>query len=522
MLSFLAVTLTVVALTWLWYLRRKLFIPNVPYCPRGILGSIGYFSLERLYAFLEMHALKLGPIFQVDLILFPLIIVSDIQAVQHILKARPHDFRRDSAVHTVFNDMDISGIFSDEGLEWKASRNLAAPAFTASKVRTMNAVIIKHTIILKEKLSKFQEQQDKLLVKFFGTDTTGYAMNYDPSLLMEIGPIFQEFTMGLILEAIFGVSKSILTPADVDIANLIEVLTVRLTSILPWHKFYKSKSDLKCEKAIKKMFVHIDNVIQEYYNASAEYEATGKPNPFQNTIFESMILAASEESKQTRRMSKLSIEKVKRNLIHLIIAGTDTMSVQLQWITYYLAMNPDVLQKVQQEADAVFGSKSIHEVNQDDFPFCFNVIKEAMRLSPIAPLDTFQSNVEVEILGHKIPKGSSIFLLYRAASFKNNSIIDPFKFWPERWDALQDSKLLANTLLNFGGGPRICPGKNLAITDMILATAHALSSFDISLFPRLPSECGVTEVTKFTYSPQNFYPLFTVRRSRETIEQNQN
>ncbi len=507
----LLITLLVVSASYLFYLRHKRFIPGVPFAPRGIFGSIGFFTATQVVSWIEYYAFKLGPIFQVDMLNGPFVIVSDFDAIQTILKSRPNLFSRDRIIDQVFNSFDVAGIFSEEGNAWKSSRQLVAPAFTTSKVKQMNAAIIKHALLLKDNMMEMEKRQDELLALFFGNEVDGYHMNYNPSNLIEIDTILQDFSLGLILEAIFGVYKSTLTSSDISMTNIMNTFDNRFGQLVPWHLIYKTKTDLQCERDLQKLFGFIDRNISEYYDACAEFQAAAKPNPYSNTIFESMLLAADEGNGKNNRISKSTIDKFKRNLLHLIIAGTDTTAVQLKWIMYYLAVNPATLKKVQEEADNILKTKTATELTAKDLPYCHNVMREAIRLSPPVVVLTFDTLVDVEILGHKIPKRTNVFAMLRASWFKSTLIKDPFKFCPERWEGEEIKQLLANTLLAFGGGRRICPGRSLAMEDIVVAIALALAPFDISLFPRLPSEPGVLEETHFTNQAVNFYPLLKSR-----------
>jgi cytochrome P450 len=506
----LLITLLAVSASYLFYLRRKNFITGIPFAPRGIFGSIGFFTATEIVAWLEYYAFKLGPIFQVDMLSGPFVIVSDFDAIQAILKSRPNLLSRSKVIDQVFNDLDVAGVFSEEGIEWKSSRQLVAPAFTASKVRLMNAAIIKHAHLLKDKLIDMEKRQGELLELFFGNEN-GYRMNYDPSKLIQIDTILQEFSLGLILEAIFGISKSALTASDFNMVNIMDTLNNRCFELIPWHQIYKTKGDLMCERDLQRVLGFIERNISDYYEACIEFQATAKPNPYSNTIFESMLLAAEEGNEKNKRISKITIEKIKRNMFHLIIAGTDTTAVQLKWIMYYLSVNSTAQKRVQQEADTVLKTKTATDLAASDLPYCTNVMREAIRLSPAATFLGFDMLADGEILGHKIPKGTNVYAMLRASGLKSNFLKDPFKFCPERWEAEETKQLLAGTLLAFGGGPRICPGRNLAMEDIVVAIALAFAPFDISLFPRLPSEPGVLEETHFTNQAVNFYPLLNKR-----------
>ena len=65
--------------------------------------------------------------------------------------------------------------------------------------------------------------------------------------------------------------------------------------------------------------------------------------------------------------------------------------------------------------------------------------------------------------------------------------------------------------MGFGGGPRICPGRHLAMLEMSLICALVFSRFNIREFPVPPSAPPVQEVTRFTVSGENIRILLEPR-----------
>lgn len=83
-------------------------------------------------------------------------------------------------------------------------------------------------------------------------------------------------------------------------------------------------------------------------------------------------------------------------------------------------------------------------------------------------------------------------------------------FMPERWIKAQSKCPVHNTEAYnpFGGGPRYCPGANLALTEMKLVLAMLFKNFDFKLIT--PVE-DIQEIMAFTMMASPFEVKFTPR-----------
>ena len=89
----------------------------------------------------------------------------------------------------------------------------------------------------------------------------------------------------------------------------------------------------------------------------------------------------------------------------------------------------------------------------------------------------------------------------------------PTEFRPERWldgDAEQ-RRHQRRMMLAFGGGPRVCPGRSLALLECAMVLCMVLRSFDFELAdPSAP----VREVTQFTVQPSGIRIRFRPRAAK--------
>jgi cytochrome P450 len=108
---------------------------------------------------------------------------------------------------------------------------------------------------------------------------------------------------------------------------------------------------------------------------------------------------------------------------------------------------------------------------------------ETMRLKPVAPILPLQVQREVVIGDLQLQPGTVVINMMRVDSVSDAHIPQAAQFKPERWLADGDQSHMAQSAkrisMPFGAGPRICPGRYLALLEMKMAIAILLNEFDI-------------------------------------------
>ncbi|GJY97665.1 cytochrome P450 90A1-like protein [Tanacetum coccineum] len=131
------------------------------------------------------------------------------------------------------------------------------------------------------------------------------------------------------------------------------------------------------------------------------------------------------------------------------------------------------------------------------------VINETLRVSNIISGVFRRTMTDVDIKGYTIPKGLKVFTSLRAVHLDQENFKDARVFNPWRWQKCLDS----STFMPFGGGPRRCPGHELARVALSVFLHHLVTRF--SWEP--------AEEDKLVFFPttrtQKRYPIIVQRRS---------
>ena len=218
------------------------------------------------------------------------------------------------------------------------------------------------------------------------------------------------------------------------------------------------------------------------------------------TSFLEAILSAVE-----REESGFSDEEVFANAGTLLLAGEDTTANSIAWCIHYLTKYPEYFGRIRSEVDALVqpGSSVLDLDQTNSLPILDAFTNEVMRLRPVAPLMAVEANFDVDIMGYQIPKGTTVHILARKMATLNSNFVNASEFDPERWlevESLTHSPHNRRAFIPFGAGPRLCPGRNLALLEIRMVLAMICRNFDLEA---VQGDNTVTERMAFTMMPAN-------------------
>ncbi len=147
-------------------------------------------------------------------------------------------------------------------------------------------------------------------------------------------------------------------------------------------------------------------------------------------------------------------------------------------------------------------------------PLLQAVCLEVMRRRPVAPMIGLTAARDITVAGLQLPAGQPLTLLPRVANQATPAELGDAELTLPEIDP--ESRMSANAASNqfaFGGGPRLCPGRYLALTEMAHLAAMALTRFDFEL---AIARDQVQESFTFTMGPREL-PLRMRRRQSAAI-----
>ena len=164
----------------------------------------------------------------------------------------------------------------------------------------------------------------------------------------------------------------------------------------------------------------------------------------------------------------------------LIAGGTESSAVTVEWAISELLKKPEVIAKATEELDRVIGrSRWVTEKDIPQLPYVDAIVKETMRLHPVAPLLVPRlAREDATVDGYDIPAGTRVLVSVWSIG-RDPALWDaPEEFMPERFlGSKLDVKGQDYELLPFGSGRRMCPGYSLGLKVIQVSLANLLHGF---------------------------------------------
>jgi cytochrome P450 len=448
--------------------------------PKGLplLGNLLQLDLKQLHRVLERWTDEFGALYKFQLGQRPVLVVSDPELNQTILRNRPKIYARLGTIEPVFKEMGITGVFSAEGEDWKRQRRLTSHALDTSHLREFFPTLIKVTERLRnrwnraaEKRAAIDVQQD--LMRYTVDVTTNLAFGYDMNTLENEGDIIQEH-----LEKIFP------------------MINRRINAPFPYWRYFKLPTDRALDRSLAAIRETISGFVARGRERLAQNPDLAK-HP--TNLLEAMLGAVDEGD------AAFTDEEIYGNVLTMLLAGEDTTANTMAWMIHFMIEHPEVQARMQAEARGVVGSGGILRqlADAETLKYIEAVAHETMRLKPVAPVLFLESLQDVEIGGVAVPKQTAVFLLTMHGALQNDHFGRAEEFRPERWLEAAPSAGCphnARAFVPFGAGPRFCPGRQLALVEIKTVMAMLCSSFEV-LKPE--KSHPVTELFSFTMMPQN-------------------
>jgi cytochrome P450/nitrite reductase/ring-hydroxylating ferredoxin subunit len=457
--------------------------------PKGIpiLGNALQIDLSQFHLVLERWAAAHGSLFVYRMGPKPILVVADPTLNEQVLRARPETFRRASAVEPVFREMGLAGVFSAEGTAWRPQRKLAMEALSHRNLRgfypTLKAVT--------ERLCARWERKT------------------DAGATLDLPEELKRFTVDVTTTLAFGHDVNTLEREDDVIQRKLEhvfpALARRLFALLPTWRWIRMPADRRLDRALAELRTWLSaRIAESRARLTAEPERAEHPENF----LESMLAARDAEGRP------FSDETIFGNAMTMLLAGEDTTAYTLAWAVHHVCESPDVAERLHAEADAVLGdaaaAPAIETANR--LVYAGAVANEAMRLRPVAPLLIMTANRDVTIGDVAVPEGTWVCLLTRPPATDAEHFADPKAFRPSRWleERATGDAHEPGANVPFGSGPRICPGRTLALLEMKMVLGMLFARFDVE---RVGSADDVSEMFAFTMMPRGVRVRLRRRRS---------
>ncbi|KAJ5658226.1 uncharacterized protein N7484_001875 [Penicillium longicatenatum] len=357
-------------------------------------------------------------------------------------------------------------IFTTNGPEWKRARSLFNSAFSASTIMQQTAHIVEETEvyvgILREHARKGDTfSLDRLTCDYMMDIIGSVAINDRFESLRKRNPLAD--ALRVLIN--WHVQDEEMNPF------------VRWNPIRYLVEWYNGRI----------MARYIDKALDKRFDMWRHNKPSSRPKSIMDLVIADYMRTRPMEEKLDSEFKEWATRQVRT----FLFAGHDSTAATIVYSMYILSKNQDILAKVREEHNAVFGediSTTAEQLKQSPelinrIPFTTAVIKEVLRLYPPASaLREGQPGVELQDKnGTKYPtEGFLLWILHGSIQRNPNYWPEPHTFIPDRWLVDMDHPLHPpkHAMRAFELGPRDCIGQPLAMLDIKITLVLTLREFD--------------------------------------------
>ncbi|XP_071819539.1 cytochrome P450 3A24-like [Apostichopus japonicus] len=445
---------------------------------------------------------KYGKAFGVTFLSSKWLVVRDLELIQQILISQFSSFPNHGPDNPFCQDnMMKSSVVVLSDMKWKEARNAMTPAFSGSKLKQMTPIMTDCCDNLLAKIEELQIQSDFIQCK----------------------ELFGAFTIDVVAATFFGLQlNSQQNPKDPFVQYAREALAVNVFSFryiagsaFPLvGRFFDVIDYGLFPRHIKKFFTDLTNQV---IDSREKTKSKVRVDVLQLMVNAHKLEGEEEDGNHGddnhhHKKIQFTNADITANTFTFFMAGYETTTTTLGFISYLLATNPDKQEKLIEEVDQHFpnGEPLTYEtVNKMEY--LEGVIKETLRLYPASSLTDRYCEESTVIGGVTVP-AQTVFIIPIYTIHHDPEIWeDPESFKPERFNKENSHRIHPMAWLPFGGGPRICLGMRLAMMEMKFGVVRILQKYRFETCPETEIP-PVLNISTGLISPPNGIKLRIVPR----------
>ncbi|MBV0922637.1 cytochrome P450 [Halomicroarcula limicola] len=412
------------------------------------------FGSSRTYAndpfrFISALETAYGDVARFDMGPMDTLMLCDPTAIERVLVSDADRFRKPDFQGDALGDLLGEGLLLSEGETWEQQRRLGNPAFSMGRLAGMADRITDHA-------------EDRIA-------------GWDAGDVVDIEQEMTRVTLDVILDLMMGVTLSeqrvrTIEEQLVPLGQRFEPDPIRFAA----PDWMPMPDDAEFASAVETLDGVLDDIVA-VREADVGTDADGPMD------FLSVLIRARDDGNQTA-------EQLRDEMMTMLLAGHDTTALTLTYTWFLLSEHPAAERKVHAELDEVVGDERPGMEHVRELDYLERVIQEAMRLYPPVYTIFREPTDDVELSGYPVEAGTTLMLpqwgVHRSARFYD----DPEAFDPDRWRPERAEECPRFAYFPFGGGPRHCIGKHLAMLEAQLITATTAKRYHLDFQGETPLE----------------------------------
>jgi len=372
-----------------------------------------------------------------DLVAFPsprgaVLLVNDPAGVRRVLQDNPRGYGKDTVQYRSLAAVTGQGLLTADGDTWREHRRLVQPAFHHGALAGLAEAAVGAGLRLRERWDAAHPA----------------PVDADAALMAEMLTLVGRTFFAADLDPAAG---GIVTAVD----GALRLLVRRARSPVP--RRWPTPSRHRLRRAVRT----VDGAVEALLAGRRALPPGRAPDDVLG-----LLLAAHAQGALTDR-------GVRDEIVTLVIAGYETVASSLTWTLGLLADHPGAQDALAAEVDALGGVPSWTDLPR--LPYTRAVLDEALRLYPPAWALTRRALAEDRVAGVSIPAGTLVIISPWLLHRREADWPEPDRFDPGRFLGRSPGTAAPRGgYLPFGLGPRLCIGRDVALTEAVLVLATLL------------------------------------------------
>jgi cytochrome P450 len=438
--------------------------------PRGVpwLGNALQIDPSKAHRQFEQWAADYGSPYRLKVGPKRIVVWTDHHVANQLLRDRPKAFRRGGRISQVLEEMRIGGLFAAEGSAWLSQRKFVMQALNVTHFPEFYPTLRTIALRLHARLTRLSEE--------------GRVVD----MLHEL----TGFTVDAVCALAFGADPNTLDQGPDRIQRQLQrifpMFMKRLLAPFPYWRWFRLPQDRALDAALDEVHAYVQTLID-----AARTQMQRMPGQPPANLLQSMLAAGTDADAAA----------IAANVLTLLLAGEDTTAHSLAWTIPYLCGDSALQDELAAQARQAMGGDPVCSDYRllQQLDLFEAVVTEAQRLKPVVGMLSFTPTSATVVDDVALPPDCIVYAVSRPAMTDASNFRDPQRFDPHRWLERRDGAAHEpRAFLQFGAGPRVCPGRHLAAVQMRLVLTTILNSFRMELACAPES---IEEINAFTVMP---------------------
>lgn len=435
-----------------------------------------------------------GPIIGYFFGMNPLLAVADVELLKLIEIKEFIDFAdRPTWITGAGTGIHDSALTALKGQNWKNVRSTLTPSFTSSKLKALNAEVIAVVDQFMDNVAGFEGKEIEIYsyIQALTMDTickTALGVDYDIQKDVPNHPILVQakimFESGGSSSSVLGLILSSV-PFLRPIARMMYRMDMKKKAksagtVDPIRQLRKT-----CDQIVAARRADTNNTRMDLLQLMIDAQGDCVTDLQSLTVQESDESAAAPACPVTGASAggkKLTQQEVVDNAFLVLLAGYETTSSSLAFISRLLLRFPEVQDRLREELmQATDNGRTFDFDALQKCHYLEAVIQETIRMYP--PIHGFtmrEASSDKTLNGVRIPKGQAVMASTHELHHREEYFPSPYEFQPERFLPENRHQLTANAWQPFGAGPRNCIGMRFAQMEMKITLAKLLTRYRLT------------------------------------------